>query len=107
MTLGYDDREPSRAAVDALPGPTVLEFGANWCGYCQAAQPLVASAFARHPEVRHVKVADGRGRPLGRSFGVKLWPTLIFLRDGTEVARAVRPTDEDVITRGLHAIAGR
>jgi thioredoxin 1 len=37
--------------------------------------------------VRHVKVEDGSGRRLGRSFGVKLWPTLVFLRDGREVAR--------------------
>ena len=34
---------------------------------------------------------DGRGSPLGRSFRVKLWPTLVLMRDGVEVARVVRP----------------
>jgi len=28
--------EPTRAEVDAFIGPTVLEFGAAWCGYCLA-----------------------------------------------------------------------
>ena len=31
--------------------------------------------------------ADASGRPLGRSFKVKLWPTLVFLRDGREIER--------------------
>ena len=47
--------------------------------------------------MRHIKIEDGSGRPLGRSFRVKLWPTLVFLRDGVEVARVVRPTGADAI----------
>src|SRR5262245_2929041 len=83
--------EPTRDEIDAQAGTTLLEFGASWCGYCQRARPLVADALAAHPDVRHVQVEDGPGRPLGRSFGVKLWPTLVFLRDGHEVARLIRP----------------
>jgi thioredoxin 1 len=60
----------------------VLEFGTPWCGWCRAAQPLIAAALAEYPDVRHIKVEDGSGRPLGRAFGVKLWPTLIFLKRG-------------------------
>lgn len=102
----YDRPEPDRDEVDGWAGPAVLEFGARWCGYCQEAQPLIESALADYPDVRHRKVADGKGKPLGRSFRVKLWPTLVFLRGGREVARAVRPTDEEVIRRGLEAITG-
>src|SRR5262249_13468293 len=85
-------------------GPLVLEFGASWCEHCRAAQPPIAAALAAFPAVPHVKVGDGPGKPLGRSFRVKLWPTLIFLRDGMEIARAVRPTAEDDIRPGLEAI---
>ena len=94
----------SRSDVDALPGATLLEFGATWCGVCRATAPTIRSALAGHPGVRHLKIEDGAGRPLGRSFGVKLWPTLVFLRDGQEVARLVRPPAGEPITQALAAL---
>ena len=83
----------------------MVEFGTSWCGYCRAAQPAIAAALDGHRGVRHVKIEDGSGRPLGRSFGVKLWPTLVFLADGKEVARLVRPRDRRAIDAALAAIA--
>ena len=100
----YDKPEPDREDVDGWEGPAVLEFGASWCGYCKGAQPAIRDALADQPEVRHVKVGDGPGRPLGRSYRVKLWPTLVFLKDGREVARVVRPEEEDDLREGLEAI---
>jgi len=100
----YAPVEPPRAGIDGLDGPTLLEFGTPWCGHCRAAQPRLAAALANHPAVRHIKIADGSGRPLGRSFSVRLWPTLIFMRDGKEIARLVRPADADEIGRALQQI---
>ena len=100
-TAPYSSDEPSRAEVEAMAGATVLEFGANWCGICQAAQRTIGDALAAHPPLRHLKIEDGRGRPLGRSFGIKLWPTLVMLRDGQEVARVVRPGGAREITDAL------
>jgi len=97
--------EPAREEIDALEGATVVEFGAAHCGHCRAAQPLIAEAFARHPGVRHIKIEDGPGRRLGRSFRVKLWPTLVFLCQGREVARLVRPADAGVIEQALSQIS--
>jgi thioredoxin 1 len=103
-TAPYATTAPTRTEIDSLSGAAVLEFGTDWCGYCRGAQPLVADAFAQHTGVRHIKVEDGPGRPLGRSFRVKLWPTLVFLRDGTEVARVVRPTNADELDRAFAAL---
>ena len=105
MNPSYMDKEPRRSEVDALEGATLLEFGSPRCGYCRAAQPLLASALASHPRVRHLKVADASGRRLGRSFGVKLWPTLVFLKDGREVDRLVRPADTSAVEAALKKIA--
>jgi thioredoxin 1 len=93
--------EPTRDEIDNTLGPIVLEFGASWCPICQAARPLVDRALAAHPQVRHLMIEDGKGKPLGRSFRVKLWPTLIFLEQGQELARLVRPTRASEIAAAL------
>ena len=104
MNDAYAATEPTRASIESMAGPVMLEFGTPWCGYCRAAQPLLASTLADHQRVHHMKIADGPGRPLGRSFSVRLWPTLIFLRDGREIARLVRPRSEKAIRDALAAI---
>jgi thioredoxin 1 len=99
--MEYVQPEPSRAEVDRTRGTLVLDFGTNWCGYCLAAQPAITEALTGRDGVRHLKIEDGKGRPLGRSFGVKLWPTLVVLRDGVEVARVVRPGSADAVARAV------
>ncbi len=104
MNDTYAASEPPREEIDVLAGPALLEFGAPWCGFCKAAQRPLAIAMAAHPQLRHIKIEDGKGRRLGRSFGVKLWPTLVFLKDGREVARLVRPDDAGAIRQALAQI---
>ncbi|MBI5107982.1 MAG: thioredoxin family protein [Rhodocyclales bacterium] len=96
--------EPTADEISALAGPAMLEFGTSWCGHCAAAQPLIATALAQHPTVRHFKVEDGPGRRLGRSYRVKLWPTLVFLSNGREATRIVRPSDDGAIDQALAGI---
>ena len=104
MLPAYQTDQPARKDVDALPGDTVLEFGANWCGICRAATPDIAAAMTARPGLRHLRVEDGPGRPLGRSFRVKLWPTLVVLRDGRELARVVRPAAAQDVSAALQAL---
>ena len=88
--------EPTHDEVNRLPGPVVMEFGADWCPHCQAIQPDMTAALARHSSVPHIRIEDGKGKLLGRSFRVKLWPTLVFLRDGQPVSQLVRPTSDEI-----------
>lgn len=96
---------PTREDIDRISGAVVLEFGTNWCGYCRAAEVIVQQALAENPHILHLKIEDGPGRPLGRSFKIKLWPTLIFLKDGKELARAVRPTSVDELRRCMQVLS--
>jgi len=61
--------------------------------------------MAAHPGVRHIKIEDASGKRLGRAFGVKLWPTLVFLKDGKESARIVRPAGAGEIREALERLA--
>ena len=105
LARDYEPKEPTRAEVDALSGATVIEFGTPWCGFCRRAQPEIAKAFEGHDAVRHLKIEDGSGRRLGRSFKVKLWPTLVFMKDGQVVETLVRPNDAQSIQQAMGKIA--
>lgn len=102
----YSEAEPKRAEIDAVPGPLLLEFGSNGCGICRGTQPLLEEALEDHDELPHVRIEDGRGKPLGRSFRVKLWPTLVFMMDGKEVTRLVRPDSTTSIREALALLDG-
>lgn len=91
--------------LESLAGATLIEFGADSCGYCQAAQVLIAAALKPYPAITHIKIEDGKGQRLGRAYGVKLWPTLLFLKNGIEITRLVRPSDSKTIAAALNAIS--
>jgi thioredoxin 1 len=100
---GPTAQEPTREEIERTTGPIVLEFGTSWCCHCQTLAPRLAALLKQYPGVRHIKVEDGPGKPLGRSFRVRLWPTLVFLRDGVMIDRAVRP-EADEVRKGLDAL---
>jgi thioredoxin 1 len=97
LNQDYTDDAPTLEQVGSLTGVTILEFGTPWCRHCQTAEPAVRTVLTEHAKFRHIKIYDGKGKRLGRSFRVKLWPTLILLSEGTEVARLVRPITVDEI----------
>lgn len=96
----YQSNAPDLAEVEAKRGLVLLDFGTDWCGHCVAARPAVDAWVEPLDDIEHLRVEDGRGRLLGRAFTVKLWPTLVLLRDGREIARVVRPREAG----DLHAL---
>ena len=101
MSPTYEPEKISREEADAFPGATVLQFGTNWCGYCRAAERVVEPVLGDQSGLRRILIEDGKGRPLGRSYRVKLWPTQVFLADGEEVARVVRPWNREIVREAL------
>lgn len=92
----YAPEAPSREAIEAMSGEVLLEFGAPGCPYCQQVQPILRELLAVRPAVQHLKVEDGKGKRLGRSFGVKLWPNFVFLRDGKSLRQLARPNEKEL-----------
>ena len=88
---------PTREEIDAMTGAVLLEFGSSSCPHCKAIQPMLAGIRTTYPQLHHIKIEDGPGQRLGRSFRVKLWPTLIFMKDGNVVGEIVRPPSEEII----------
>jgi thioredoxin 1 len=99
------EHEPTREEIDQTEGPLLLEFGASWCPHCQTLAPKLAGLMQSYPDTRMIWIEDGPGRALGRSFRVKLWPNLVFLRDGEVVRQLARPDVEEV-RQALEAING-
>jgi thioredoxin 1 len=98
----YQPSQPTPEDVQRMPGPVLLDFGTDWCGHCSAARAAVERWLDAHPDIAHLRIEDGRGRPLGRAFRVKLWPTLVLLCNGSETARIVRPrSDADLSVLNL------
>jgi len=92
-TTNYAASDLQRETADSLQGLVMLQFGTNWCGYCQNAQALIDPVLAARPDITRYQIEDGPGRALGRSYRVKQWPTLVLLRDGQEIGRLVRPQE--------------
>ena len=96
FTSEYSDDGPTREEIDQTTGLVVLEFGAGWCGHCLALSPTLEALLSQRQDIQHIRIADGRGKRLGRSFRVKLWPTLVLLHDGSAIDQLVRPTPDEV-----------
>ena len=99
----YHEQAPTAEQLKAEKGYVLLEFGAPWCGHCQAASAAIETGLSE-VKIPHVKIFDGKGKKLGRSFAVTLWPTLILLNCGEEVARLVRPTETKQVAKLLEHI---
>jgi thioredoxin 1 len=95
----YSETLQTLEQLSEIKGHFLLEFGAPWCGHCQAASVAVKEVMNEKLELPHIKIYDGKGKKLGRSFAVKLWPTFILINEGQEIARIVRPTNADELRK--------
>jgi thioredoxin 2 len=85
------------AVAERAPVPVVVDLWAPWCGPCRMISPAleqVATELAGRMKLVKVNVDENPG--VSGRFGVQGIPTLLLLRDGTVVDRAVgaRPAHE-------------
>lgn len=95
------EREVTGAAV-----PVVVDFGATWCGPCQALAPAyekLAGEFSGKAKLFKVDVDDEGD--LAAKFGIMSVPTVLFFKAGKKVD-SVTGNQPDAIKKKLQALVG-
>ena len=77
------------AAVTAENDLVLLDFWAVWCGPCKMIAPLLSQIAEEREDVVIGKVDVDSEMELAMQFGVASIPTLVVIKDGKPVNKAV------------------
>ncbi len=86
MVITKDNYEKEVLASDK---PVLLDFWANWCAPCLAMSPVVEQIAAEQTHVKVGKVDVEVQKELAMRFKVRSIPTLVLIKGGVEVNRAI------------------
>ena len=89
MSAVYINRNNFKEEVLSSDKPVLLDFWAPWCGPCRMLSPIVEDIAQNHPEVKVAKVNVDDENELAAQFGVMSIPTLVVMKNGEIVNRAV------------------
>ena len=89
---GAADKQPQLSIADYnkavnAKGMVLTDVGATWCPPCKQMEPVLASFFRKHTQVKKVFVDGGKDADVMKSIDAVKLPTFIFYKDGKEVWR--------------------
>ena len=91
------------AAVTAENPLVLLDFWAVWCGPCKMIAPILAEIAEERDDVVIGKVDVDSEMELAMQFGVASIPTLVVVKNGQPVNKAVGYMPKDSVLKLLEA----
>ena len=88
--------------IKASDKPVLIDFYAEWCGPCRMVAPIVNKIADEHPEYVIGKVNVDEEGELAKAFGVMSIPTLVVLKGGQLVNKAIGSKNEAQILQLLN-----
>lgn len=67
----------------------LIDFYADWCGPCKILSPIVEEVAKENPDLKVVKIDVDSNSKLSYEYGAYSIPTLVVIKDGKEINRAV------------------
>ena len=65
----------------------ILDFYASWCVPCKTLQPVITQVKEKYPDIEIEAIDVDKNAELANAYRVMGLPSLVFLKDGNEVAR--------------------
>ena len=90
-----------QAEVIESDKPVLIDFYATWCGPCKMIAPFVEEIANENPDIKVGKIDVDEEGALATAFGIVSIPTLVVVKKGEVVNKAVGYRSKDQILKLL------